>query len=237
MTRRNASNPIVRNSRAIVCLDSSAQLCSRLQLLVDDHDGPSDLILARAQGSAEDLLELCRRLAPAVLVLQEVRLPELPLEELRDLIGSRQVKIVVFSDAVDEDSYESYLRRGCAGVLSSGISDEMLRVAIQAISAGELWFPRKLVSKLACEALLKPTTHKLTRRESDILELISRRLTNQQIADELFISRETVRWHVRSLYAKIGVSTRTGAIREAEQLYSGRREGQKINGNDEAPRE
>ncbi|MBN9662367.1 MAG: helix-turn-helix transcriptional regulator [Acidobacteria bacterium] len=68
------------------------------------------------------------------------------------------------------------------------------------------------------DTLSKGNTRHLTRRELEVFEFIRQGLTNQQIADELFLSRETVRWHVRSLYSKIGVKNRSSAIREYE-LY------------------
>jgi DNA-binding CsgD family transcriptional regulator len=59
--------------------------------------------------------------------------------------------------------------------------------------------------------LSSQSRHNLTPREGQILDLISRGRSNRDIAEELFISRETVRWHIRTLYAKIGVRDRTEA--------------------------
>jgi len=218
MSRPEGADLGTRKSQAIVCLGSGVKLWNRLRRLVDNSDCPSDLILARSQLAAEHLVGLCRRLAPAILVVEDARLPQVPVEELADLVRSRQVQIIVLSDAINEASLGAFFRRGCAGVLSAEVTDEVLWKAIQAIFSGELWFPRKVLSRLAHEALFKTNPRRLTRRESDIYRLIYQGLTNQQIADELFISRETVRWHVRSLYSKIGVSSRAGAIEEAEHL-------------------
>jgi NarL family two-component system response regulator LiaR len=104
---------------------------------------------------------------------------------------------------------------GCSGVLQRDASSETLRRAVAAVAAGELWVPRKVSSRLLHNALHNDATRHLTRRESEILKLIYKGLNNQKIADQLFISRETVRWHLRSLYSKIGVSTRQEAIRYA----------------------
>src|SRR5262249_23328972 len=105
---------------------------------------------------------------------------------------------------------------GCIGVLSYSVTEQILRRAVHAVGNGELWMPRKILSKLAERAFMKDSNRKLTQRESEIFKLICLGFTNQQIAEHLFISRETVRWHVRSLYSKIGVDSRSDAIRYAK---------------------
>lgn len=59
---------------------------------------------------------------------------------------------------------------------------------------------------------------KLTRRERDVLGCIAERLTNAEIADELTLSKRTVESYVSTLYVKLGVSTRRGLVRAAQQL-------------------
>ncbi|MGC4053236.1 MAG: response regulator transcription factor [Paludibaculum sp.] len=207
-----------RNMHAIVCLESSVELWKRLRRLTDGLDVASEFILARSQGSSSELIALCRRLAPALVMIEDSRLSEVPLKDLHELIPNGGVHVVVVSDKVDQGAYESFFRQGCAGVLPRDVNDETLFRAIQAIFAGELWFPRKTLSRMVRDTLSKGNTRHLTRRESEVFEFIRQGLTNQQIADELFLSRETVRWHVRSLYSKIGVKNRSSAIREYE-LY------------------
>jgi DNA-binding NarL/FixJ family response regulator len=184
-----------------------------LKQFVDAQDCPSDYILARSQRAADSLIALCRRLAPVILMIEEARLPELPAKQLHDLILNRDVHILVFSNKSEETTYEALFRQGCAGVLPVDVGDKVLKLAIQAIFDGELWLPRKVLARLAREGSLKAAPPQLTRRESNILNLICQGLTNQEIADQLFISRETVRWHVRGLYAKMGVNDRAGAIK------------------------
>lgn len=218
MSGMTEANPAERNPQAIICLDSSVKLWRRLERFFNGQDCPSDLTLTRSPKASADLLVLCRRLVPALLVIEDTRLQRVPFKELRDLIAQREVQVLVFSSKIDDSSYEYFFRQGCAGVLPAEVADQTLGKAIQAIFAGELWMPRKVLSRLARDTFPKGSARKLTRRESDIFKLISQGLTNQQIADQLFISRETVRWHVRSLYSKIGVDNRMGAIRDARHL-------------------
>jgi DNA-binding NarL/FixJ family response regulator len=117
---------------------------------------------------------------------------------------------VAFSDSADDQSCEQLLGMGFVGVLRRDTSQEMLGRAIFAVLDGQLWFPRLTLSRLLKGFLIR-TVNRLTAREMEILTLIGSGLSNQKIADRLFISRETVRWHLRSLYSKLGIKGRQGA--------------------------
>jgi DNA-binding NarL/FixJ family response regulator len=205
-----------RNLGAVICLEGSSKLWRLLKQSLDGEDGPSEFILARSKDLASDILALCRRLAPALLVIEDSRIELLPFKQLRDMLSRRDVQILVFSDNADDASYEGYFRMGCSGVVPYKVTRQMIRKAVIAINSGELWLPRKVLSKVAQEAFVQGNTRKVTQRESEILKLICLGFKNQQIAEHLFISRETVRWHLRSLYSKLGVDGRTAAIRYAK---------------------
>jgi DNA-binding NarL/FixJ family response regulator len=179
-------------------------------------EGTPEFIFARSRDIAAEIVVLCRRLAPAFIVIEDNRLQGLPFKQLRDMISRRDIQILVFSDTVEQASYEEFFRLGCTGVVPYKVTHQILKAAILAMCEGEFWLPRKVLSKLAQDAFLKGTTRKMTQRESEIFKLICLGFTNQQVAEHLFISRETVRWHLRSLYSKIGVDSRTGAIRYAK---------------------
>ncbi|MBI3668804.1 MAG: helix-turn-helix transcriptional regulator [Acidobacteria bacterium] len=66
--------------------------------------------------------------------------------------------------------------------------------------------------------ILKRLLQELTSRERDILQLIARGLTNRAIADRLCVTHETVRWHIRGLYSKLGVQDRFSAIVYGKRL-------------------
>src|ERR1700722_11027322 len=146
-----------RNPRALICLEGSAKLWRRLKRSLEESDGPSEFIFARSQEVAAEVLTLCRRLAPAVVVIEDSRLQVLPLKQLRDSISRRDIQILVFSDLVDDSSYEDFFRMGCTGVVPYQVTDEGLRKAVLAVSEGELWLPRKILSKLAQDAFVKGT--------------------------------------------------------------------------------
>jgi DNA-binding NarL/FixJ family response regulator len=117
---------------------------------------------------------------------------------------------VALSDSADADTCEQLLRSGFVGLVGRSEPPETLGRMLSAVEAGELWFPRETISRLLKEFLV-PNVNRLTARESEILTLIGRGLNNQQIGNTLFIARETVRWHLRGLYSKLGLDSRRGA--------------------------
>jgi DNA-binding NarL/FixJ family response regulator len=202
--------------KTIICLEGSDRLCESLKRSLEGGEDDCPFVLMRSPEAAADVLALCRRLVPALVAIEDTRLHLLPLDDLHDLIGRRDIQLIVFSDKQDEKSHFEFFHMGCVGVLSSTADALTVRTALERISAGEFWLPRKVLSNLAHQTFFRLSGRTLTTRETDILKLIRQGLTNQQIADMLFISRETVRWHVRGLYSKIGVGNRAAAIRFSE---------------------
>lgn len=203
-----------RRGQSIVCLEAAAGLAARLNQTFGGDGSSAEYCVTRAAGFDSGLLALCEELAPVIIVVEEDQLGELPLEEMRESVNRGHIRIVVLAQAPSNVLCESLLRKGCSGVLRSDSDDRTLRKAIQAVFAGELWAPRRVLSSFAKETLSRDRSRELTQREADIHKLICLGLTNQQIADQLFISRETVRWHVRSLYAKLGVPSQRRAMLE-----------------------
>lgn len=204
-----------RNGYSIVCLKSSEELWRRLLKCTTAMAHPAEFNLVRAPAEPAQLIETCGRLAPALLVVEEADFDALPRGGMREQINRGDVRILVLASGPTNVLCESLLRKGCSGVLSMEAGDATLRKAAQSILAGELWAPRRVLSSFAKETLSRDRSKELTQREADIHKLICLGLTNRQIADQLFISRETVRWHVRSLYSKLGVPNQRQAMLEA----------------------
>ena len=206
------------NSQVVICLDSFTDLWKRLYGIVRDQRHWEVCVATRAHATA-DIAELCQRHPPALLVMEDTSLDILSFPDLSDLIGRRDLRILVFSAKTDDLSLEHFFRQGCAGVLPPDVADITLRRAMRAILEGELWLPRRVLSKLALASSCgKEEASELTKREAEILAMINVGLSNQEIADHLFISRETVRWHLRSLYSKSSHAKRIGTRRVMQSI-------------------
>jgi DNA-binding NarL/FixJ family response regulator len=129
--------------------------------------------------------------------------------------------------AYDDDVYvRGLVAAGVAGyVLKDEIEEAVVR-AIRAVMQGDTWFSRSVVEKLAQLAAEAPPTEQptLTKRELEVLRLLVRGYSNIRIAQELDVSEPTVRFHLRNIYAKAGLQSRTEAVAWAlqQELVDGR---------------
>lgn len=162
-------------------------------------------------------LELAARLRPDVLLV-DIRMPGLDgVEVTRRLAGPdvADPMAVVVITTFDLDEYVlGALRAGARGFLLKDAGPELLVQAIHAAAAGDALIApsvtRRLLATLADHASTTPAqpVEPLTDREEQVLALVARGRTNAEIAAELFISLSTVKTHVASLMAKIGVRNR-----------------------------
>jgi DNA-binding NarL/FixJ family response regulator len=210
--------------------------------IVDDHqlvrvglrdlleDAPDIEVVGEAANGQEALL-LCSRLKPD-LVLMDVRMPEMD-----GLVATREIKqrhpeisVMMVTMHENPDYLLEALKAGAAGyVLKDGLRQEVI-TAVRRVREGESSLDpelaARLLRRLATEGdrrsearlgngvLVEP----LTAREIEVLGLVQQGLSNRQVAEELFISRGTVKRHVENITAKLGVSDRTQAVVRALQL-------------------
>ena len=211
-------------------------------VIVDDHqlvrEGLRDLledaldieVVGEAANGQEALL-LCSRLKPD-LVLMDVRMPEMD-----GLVATREIKqrypeisVMMVTMHENPDYLLEALKAGAAGyVLKDGLRQEVV-TAVRRVREGESSLDpelaARLLRRLATEgggSMEAPPadgslTHALTPRELEVLGLVQRGRSNREVAEELFISRGTVKRHVENIMAKLGVSDRTQAVVKALQL-------------------
>src|SRR5579862_6678596 len=174
-----------------------ARLLALSQTAVSSYSGPPPQLLAH-----------CRRLAPCVLVAPEGFFDQVNTETLSEAIDfGRSIRVVVEYQQEDPLRAERLIRLGCVGLLSRDITAEQALRAITAVLDGQLWLTRKTTSQ-TLQKLIREAKYHLTSRESQILNLLGEGLKNHEIAERLFISPQTVRWHLRSLYTKLGTHDR-----------------------------
>jgi two-component system NarL family response regulator len=115
--------------------------------------------------------------------------------------------------SIDEAEEEIYaaIQAGARAYLPKATPREELLMALRAVFRGERYLPPSIAERLAARV----GREALTARESEVLGLIVKGLSNKEIGDVLSIAEPTVKLHVRSMLAKLGVNDRTQATTEA----------------------
>jgi DNA-binding NarL/FixJ family response regulator len=172
-----------------------------------------DWMVIRCPSPLSEVLAECSRLKPCSLVIDHRRFEQLdPQCFVQTADFGRSVSVLVKVAQDNPETIKQMLRLGCMGFVTEHTTPTDLRSAIRAITSGELWVSARILAEFTRDLLSCPNPQNLTPRESQVLSLISRGLSNREISKELFISRETVRWHIRTLYAKIGAKSREEAV-------------------------
>ncbi|HZF33492.1 MAG TPA: response regulator transcription factor [Candidatus Angelobacter sp.] len=207
-------------------------------LLADDHDLIRDTIEEFLKRLDKDLLVLHAATLPQALdVIRKADALDLVLLDLRmpgmnGLAGLKSVQaacagvpIVILSGETNPEIIRNALQAGAAGFLPKTMRGSALLSALRLILAGERYLPDILVAgqPAAAEehAGAGPTPASLTQREREVMGLLVQGLSNKEIGHRLGIEVVTVALHLRSVYRKLGVTSRTQAVRLAmEQGWS-----------------
>lgn len=135
-----------------------------------------------------------------------------PLRELAP--GS----ILILTTHIDAEHARTALRLGVAGLLSTEMSFDLTVDAIRIVSRGWITYPRSLLDPPFIEAIARSSgAHRshdemLTGRQRQVLDGLSRGLTNRQIAKSLMVTERTVKAHVKELMRRLGASNRTQVV-------------------------
>lgn len=199
-------------------------------LLVDDHllfrkglmrlldVQPDFSVVGEAQDGLE-AIEEARHLRPDV-VLMDINMPNCDgLEATRRIKAQMpEVKIVMLTVSDDEQDLVTAVKYGADGYLLKDVQPEELFDQLRRIGHGEAPLSRtmtgKLLNQLARRSRPVPESKAaavLSGRECEVLALVVEGFTNQEIGKELGIARNTVKNHLRSIYAKLDVKNRTEA--------------------------
>ena len=174
----------------------------------------ADLEIVGEASNGREAVELYRQHQPDV-VLMDLRMPEMGGVEAIAIIRQEfsDARILVLSTYdYDEDIYQG-LQAGARGYLLKDISMEVLHDAIRKVHAGQKYIPADVAIKLA-ERLSSP---QLTERETQILDLMVQGKSNAEMASELYISENTIKFHINNILIKLDVKNRGQAIVAAIQ--------------------
>jgi DNA-binding NarL/FixJ family response regulator len=202
----------------------SAHPPARIRVLIaDDHvtvlEGlasiigrQNDMIVVAQAANGREAVSLWKQERPDVSLV-DLRMPVLDgtaaIEEIRRLDSSARVIVLTTFDT-DAD-IAGAIKAGARGYLLKDAPREDLLTTIRKVQAGETCIPPALVAKLAATIRNEP----LTARESDVLSLLVSGKSNKEIGAHLYIGETTVKSHLRSIFAKLNVLSRTEAIAAA----------------------
>lgn len=129
------------------------------------------------------------------------------------LIQGQAGGVVVFTWNTDPDLVEAAIEAGVAGYLSKGLEPRDLVSALERIAAGERVTPNAEPMPEGDSFGRWPgDEHGLTARESEVLALLCQGMSNEEIADRAFLALTTIKTHLRTIFRKLGVESRTQAV-------------------------
>ena len=205
--KSNASTKPIR----VMLVDDHTMVRRGLATFLKVHD---DLQLAGEADSGEAAVEVCAQVMPDV-ILMDLVLPEMDGAATTRLIRRQfpQVQVLALTSFKDGELIKNALEAGAIGYLLKDVSADELARAIRAAHAG-----RATLSPEAAQALVETANQPpapgldLTEREREVLGLMIEGLNNTQIAGRLTVSPSTIKSHVSSILAKLGVASRTEAV-------------------------
>jgi DNA-binding NarL/FixJ family response regulator len=206
-------------------------------VIVDDHalfrEGLASIIqvepdieVSGLAGTVQEAVEVVRQLKPD-LVLMDYSLPDgtgadatrMVLEEHPDC------KVIFLTMSDDDEDLFAAIRSGAKGYLVKNMSPSKLVTTIRSVQQGESALSRSMTLRLMeelsrtkePERLGDSSLAKLTRRETDVLRELATGMTNKEIADRLYLSENTVKYHVHSILDKLNLSGRRAAAKFAKE--------------------
>jgi DNA-binding NarL/FixJ family response regulator len=179
--------------------------------------------------SGEEAVELAEKLEPDV-ILMDIKMPGLNgIEATRQILrSSPTVGVLMLTMFEDDDSVFAAMRAGARGYLLKDSGGEGVVHAIRALASGEAVFGAGVAERIMGffsaprAAAPQRAFPELTEREEEVLSLVAKGKSNQQIATELFVSLKTVRNHVSNILLKLQVADRAQAVIRARDAGMGR---------------
>ena len=204
-------------------------------LIADDHplfregmrgrlDRVADIMVVGEAASGDEAVTMAHGLEPDI-ILMDIKMPGLNgIEATREIVRAiPRVGVLVLTMFEDDDSVFAAMRAGAKGYLLKDSGGKEVVHAIRAVASGEVVFGPGVAERIMGFFYApKPTVmqrifSELTEREEEILSLVAQGKSNQEIAQQLFVSIKTVRNHVSNILLKLQVADRAQAAIRARE--------------------
>ena len=202
----------------VVVADDQALVRGGFRLILQTQP---DIEVVGEAADGREAVARTREMRPDV-VLMDIRMPGMDgLEATRRLMTTQNPPRVLMLTTFDLDEYVyDALRAGASGFLLKDVRPEQLADAVRAVATGDTLLAPAITRRLVEQYLRRPPPGartplglgELTDRELDVLRLVARGKSNQQIAGTLFLGESTVKTHLTHLFAKLGLRDRAQAV-------------------------
>lgn len=204
--------------RFLLC-DDHALFREGLQLVLGQLDDPVELV---GVGDAESALAIVRENDDLDLVLLDLDLPRMSGFEALAILRREHpaVPVVVLSASERSADARAALEGGASGFIPKSTRGEVLLAAIRLVLSGGIYVPSLMLEGASAADTGLRSGPRLSARQLDVLRLLAKGLSNQQIGERLAIAPGTVKSHITRLYDLLGVDNRTAAAARLRDLES-----------------
>jgi DNA-binding NarL/FixJ family response regulator len=202
--------------RLVLC-DDQQLVRSGFRMILESEP---DFDVVGEAGDGQEVLDVTRRVRPDV-VLMDVQMPHVDgLEATATLTElDRPPKVLILTTFERDDYVFTALRAGASGFLLKNAPTDQLVDAVRVVAAGDALLAPSVTRRIIAEFARRPAApgataglERLTEREREVLRVVATGMTNAEIARKLFVGEATVKSHVSSLLAKLGLRDRVQAV-------------------------
>jgi two-component system, NarL family, response regulator DegU len=199
----------------------------------------STIIIKNRKSDQEQVIAFIKQMIkhkPDIFLFDQSLLRDVAALNLEKILDYRNklpdMRIIIVGIRFNEENVMAMMQGGVRGFFRFALGDEKLINCIRTVAQGEIWLEANLITPVFDEFikefmkqrdLIKPLTElnseklkMLSSREMEVMGLISHSMTNEEIADKLFLSPKTVKTHIRNIFAKAEIRNRV----EAALLYA-----------------
>jgi DNA-binding NarL/FixJ family response regulator len=201
-------------SKKVFIVEDDKELRKSFTHIVNSSD---KFMVIGSYATAEEAVEDISRKRPEI-VLMDIQLPGINGVEATQIVKDKfpHIEVIIVSVYEDNELVFNALRAGASGYITKSANYLELLAAMEEIVRGGAPMSTKIARMVVQNFHLNPDSP-LTKREKEIIRMIAEGKTYSQISDELFISRETAKTHIRNIYAKLQVNKKSDAIAKAQE--------------------